>query len=348
MITFRFYIVSVVAFFLALAVGVVLGSALDGRISDSLKDRLEKVESNLDSTVDLIDLKNDEIDQLNTYADASVPFAVEGRLEGTSTLIVAQSGINEDQLADLVAAVRLSGSTTPGVLWVDKSWDLKSKDFISRAQTALGGSTSLQAGDKAGERLWGAVLEVLGVDMSGPGDTTTTVPTTTLPGETTLPVDTAPTSTVLPVSNWWEQPLIDELAENSVLRLETIGQVAAPQPGAVLNVIAVMGPDSEVGNGNSDIGSLAKVASDVGVPVVVAEFNSATDEADSTGADLKAMIAKFELKDLSVAQSADEVSGRVATVVALQQAGEGTFGTYGRGTLSSSLLPKPLSPDGGS
>ena len=57
MVTFRFYLVSTVAFFLAMAVGVVVGSVLDEGLVTSLENRLDTVEANLDETAALIDDK---------------------------------------------------------------------------------------------------------------------------------------------------------------------------------------------------------------------------------------------------------------------------------------------------
>ena len=77
MVTFRFYVVSTVAFFLALAVGVVVGSVLDGQIADSLRDRLDGVEQSLDDTVDSIDAKNAELELQERYMADSAPFSVQ-------------------------------------------------------------------------------------------------------------------------------------------------------------------------------------------------------------------------------------------------------------------------------
>ena len=102
MVTFRFYVVSIVAFFLALAVGVVLGSVLDERIADSLQDRLDGVEASLDETVAAIDDKNEEIERLERYIEASAPFAVQGRLSGTAGLVVAETGVDGAAVEDQV------------------------------------------------------------------------------------------------------------------------------------------------------------------------------------------------------------------------------------------------------
>lgn len=357
MVTFRFYLVSLVAFFLALAVGVVLGSALDGRISASLKDRLERVESNLDSTVDLIDQKNDQISSLEKYSDASIPFAVEGRLAGTATLIVAQSGVNADQLADVVAAVRQAGSSTPGVLWVDKSWDPNSREFIARVEKSFGKTKETLTRENVESYIWEGVLTELGAILPSSDDTTATTAPTTSIGETTIvepdpnatpPTTDVPVSTILAPSTWWEQPLLKQLAENSVLRLQTIGQGSSDEVSGPLNVIAVIGSESDVESRNSDISSLGKEAVRVGLATLIGEANPVGDESSAKDSVLKSLLDEIDSESLSTVQSIEEPAGRVATVVALQRAAEGQFGRFGRGSLAASLLPAPPAPDDGS
>lgn len=357
MVTFRFYLVSLVAFFLALAVGVVLGSALDGRISASLKDRLERVESNLDSTVDLIDQKNDQIASLEKYSDASIPFAVEGRLDGTATLIVAQSGVNADQVADVVAAVRQAGSSTPGILWVDKSWDPSSRDFISRVEKSFGKTKESLTRENVENYIWEGVLSELGAIVPNADDTTTTTAPTTSVDPTTIvdsdpnatpPTTDVPAPTILAPATWWEQPLLKQLAENSVLRLQTIGQGSSEEVSGRLNVIAIIGSESDVEAHNSDVASLGKAAVRVGLSTLIGEANPVGDEDSAKDPALKSLIEAIGSENLSTVQSIEEPAGRVAAVVALQRAAEGQFGRFGRGSLASSLLPTPPVADDGS
>ena len=124
MVTFRFYVVSTVAFFLALAVGVVVGSVLDGRIADSLQDRLGNVERSLDETVALMDDKNVEIDEMQRYIESSAAFAVQGRLEESTTMVVAESGLDAGAVEDLVRRLREAGSRVEGIVWLEQRWDL--------------------------------------------------------------------------------------------------------------------------------------------------------------------------------------------------------------------------------
>ena len=76
MVTFRFYVVTTVALFLALAIGIVVGSALDERLVAGLESQVERVQANLDDTIESIDAKNDEIER----ELAEVAGALEGSL----------------------------------------------------------------------------------------------------------------------------------------------------------------------------------------------------------------------------------------------------------------------------
>lgn len=349
MVTFRFYVVSVVAFFLALAVGVVLGSALDGRISASLQDRLQRVEANLDSTVDLIDQKNAQISSLNKYAEASIPFAVDGRLDDTSTLIVAQSGVNVDRVADIVAAVRLAGSATPGVLWLDKSWDPRADDFLVRVDKSLDGGLASGGGAGVEQQLWSAVFSALvGHDEGADGSTVTTSTAPTTEPEATAAPETTTTAAPLPVAQWWDRTPLKELADNSVIRLQTIGQISPEAAGSALNVVIVMGRESELSNSDAEVAELARVAAGRGLPVVIAEVNPAGDKPAAKDKTLAKLFDNGGLPDVSTVQSADEPAGRVAVVLALQQAATGQYGHYGRGGMAKSLLPPAPATDGGS
>lgn len=356
MVTFRFYIVSVVAFFLALAVGVVLGSALDGRISASLQNRLDRVENNLNSTVDLIDQKNAQIAQLNKYADSSVPFAVEGRLDGTATLVVAQSGVNTDVVTDTVAAIAAAGSHTPGVVWVDKSWNPKSAEFLARLDTVLTATPKPSADPEVERRVWAAVLDALTNSDDGAGPSSSVPPgggtSDESPPSTDGSTGAATATTVLAPSSWWDQPLLKGLSEASVLRFQSLGQGSAETP-AGLNVVAIMGADSQLDNDNSEIGALASVAADAGVPVVVADANSSSGSSSKNskkvheGA-LKALFERNQLSKVSSVQGLEEVAGQVGTVIALQQGAKAQYGNFGRGPMATSLLPPAPKNDGGS
>lgn len=380
MITFRFYVVSVVAFFLAIAVGVVLGSALDGRISDSLKDRLERVESNLDATVDVMDEKNDQIERLNTFADEVMAYSVEGRLTGTNTLVVAQSGIEPDQVARVLRAVGAAGSATPGVMWVEKAWDPADRKFTPAVRSVLEAHGSAVGPAGPEDAIWNAVLDMITppveqapetppdttpdttpeathpdtVDDTDPGEgpkdtgDPTNTPTTAGDDAVEVPSDGSgePTTTGPLVQEWWTQPLMKDLAGSSLIKLHSSGQVEGdPAP---LNIVVIIGGDSVLRNDDSEMVSLVKAAATRGIPVVVAEVGSGDDaDSDDERLGLPEFIRSVDAGLLSAIQGADQVGGDTAVVGALANAARGEFGVFGTGRLATSVLPPLLGDDGG-
>ena len=84
MINFRFHIVSLIAVFLALALGVVMGSTVVNRaIVDRLNERIDTVEKNANARKTESDQLRGQVGQLNGYIDGTKDFAVAGRLDGT-------------------------------------------------------------------------------------------------------------------------------------------------------------------------------------------------------------------------------------------------------------------------
>src|SRR5262245_8910943 len=119
MITFRFYLVTLVAIFLAVALGVTIGSTfLEPALVQDLNNQVESVRDNLDERVARIDELNDEIDQLEAFAEEAAPFAVDGRLDGSVVLVVAQQGVDGEAVERMVGRLRQAGATTDGIVWL--------------------------------------------------------------------------------------------------------------------------------------------------------------------------------------------------------------------------------------
>lgn len=377
MITFRFYIVSVVAFFLAIAVGVVLGSALDGRISESLKDRLERVEGNLNDTVGVIDEKNAQIDQLTTFGTDVMPYAVQGRLDATNTLVVAQNGVKVDQVKRVVAALNASGTATPGVMWINKDWDPSDREFANRVRPILAAGGEPVGSDDLEDAVWSAIIDAITVPDETPsdaegagqvptgesppadteadgttatttGETTTVAPTTTIPPTTQVATGTEPGSgtEVLAAQTWWEQTLLADLAGTSILSLDGLNQTDG-EPGS-LNIVIIVGADSELDNDDSEMISLARLAGARGIPTVIAEIDPADPDPDEDPSVLAGIVKKIDAGTVSAVQGSDQVSGGVAVVGALANAAQGEFGVFGTGPLATSVLPPLLVDDSGS
>src|SRR5260370_24313656 len=85
MINFRFHIVSLIAVFLALALGVVMGATVVNRaIVDRLNERIDTVEKNANARKTESDQLRGQVGQINGYIGGTKDFAVAGRLNGTT------------------------------------------------------------------------------------------------------------------------------------------------------------------------------------------------------------------------------------------------------------------------
>ena len=342
MVTFRFYLVSIVAFFLALAVGVVLGSVLDGGISDSLKDRLARVEANLNETVASIDDKNIEIKDLQEYVDASAPFAVEDQLPETTAVVVIEPGIELGPVQDLVLRLRQSGASVAGILALEPSWNLKKKaDREQLAQIAESADTSVAQLQGA---VWSLILRPAEAESANASSTTTT---------TTLAAGQDPSSTV-PVTTSVPAPSLDILNNAVLKQLQEAGFVKLLNVdgtdgagGQRLSLFVVTGTNSSLEKPGTAAGELVEAASALKIPTVLAEiFVPAPPEQENPaqrGDILRSAVAGRELT-ISTVNDLDLVAGRVAAVLAAADLQKGTSGNFGYGPGVDGVLPQWLGP----
>src|SRR5262249_43940280 len=124
-INFRFHIVSLVAVFLALAVGIVMGYGVFSQPTfEGLQSRIDHV----DKRSSAIKSENRELENLLGGAQGSlndlVQWAAKDRLLGVSVVVVAMRGIDEDAVRQLATDAVIAGATVPGVLWLEAPWTL--------------------------------------------------------------------------------------------------------------------------------------------------------------------------------------------------------------------------------
>ncbi len=339
MVTFRFYLVSIVAFFLALAVGVVVGSVLDEGISNSLQDRLERVEANLDDTVASIDDKNREIEQFERYAEASAPFAVQDRLLGTSTLVVAEAGVDGSPVEDLVLRLRQAGSHVSGIVWLEPRWSLTEDEDKGRfAEIVDGADLSV---DQLHEAAWAELLAAAAPE----GESSATTTTTTI-GETPEGDDADTTAPGTPDEGepleLFRDPVLVSLADAGFLRLVEIDGDDATG-GAELGVVAVTGTSSELVVPGSAAVDLVEQTAALEVPSVLAEVyvdNSSDDQDPPQRGVIASAAAERSTARYSTVDDLDLVAGRVAAALALDDQRHGLVGRFGYGPDVDGVLPR--------
>ena len=339
MVTFRFYLVSVVAFFLALAVGVVVGSVLDGRIADSLQDRLDRVETSLDETVAAMDEKNREIDDLERYVEASAPYAVQGELAETTSLVVVEPGIDSGPVEDLVTRLRQAGSQVDGIVWLETSWQLSEREQLDQLAAIAGAQESTP--EAVRRSFWAALLDGESeAGSDGPGsDATTTTMVEGTPAD--APTTVAPTTTTEDPENAvdvFADPLLTEAEQAGLLRLQRMdgGEDA---PGGELVVAVVTGTDSDLDTRGEAAIEVAEEAAAAERATTLAEvFAAPQSQAGERGELLKDLLGDGPLT-FSTVDDLDRIPGRVATALALAAAREQVFGRFGYGSDADAVLP---------
>ena len=123
MINFRFHLVSLIAVFLALALGVLMGATvIDQAIVDGLRNRIDRVEDQADAEREQNSELQDEVERLQSFVGDE--FAVTGRLEGLPVAVIAPRGVEGDQARGAVDILQTAGAIAPGVLWLEEKLHL--------------------------------------------------------------------------------------------------------------------------------------------------------------------------------------------------------------------------------
>jgi hypothetical protein len=172
MINFRFHVVSLIAIFLALALGVVVGAGvIDRGVVNTLNDRLDKVETKSDR----IQAENDALKSAQArdaqFIEGLEPFSVPGRLTSEAVAIVAVRGVDEDRVNATVTSVQTAGGQVTGILWLEQKLALTGKDDPKTLAAAIddptkrGGALRASLWRKLALRLLRPVVPESGTDV---------------------------------------------------------------------------------------------------------------------------------------------------------------------------------------
>src|SRR5687768_10602049 len=114
MISFRFHLISITAIFLAMAIGVLVGSTfVDRAIVDGLQNRIDTVEGNLEERQAENEALESERNRLGSFIGAGADFAVTGRLTDVPVFLLATRGVDEDIVEQLALLAVRAGAVVP-------------------------------------------------------------------------------------------------------------------------------------------------------------------------------------------------------------------------------------------
>jgi hypothetical protein len=117
-INFRYHVVSLTAVFLALAIGLVVGTAaLNGPVADTLKDRVEAVSQDNSNLRAQVNQLNDEVNREEDFAKEAAPALVNGKLTGRRVLLVVLP-TGQDHAEAVTAMLTVAGAKVTGRLTI--------------------------------------------------------------------------------------------------------------------------------------------------------------------------------------------------------------------------------------
>lgn len=149
MISFRFHIVSLAGIFMALALGIVLGTAF---INDAT---IERVETNARRYRTERDVARDELRDWERFGREAEDALVEGELDGMRVLTIVPDDLSGEVVDKHRSLLGRAGAIDAGTITVDKAWadDRPPTDEIAAALNLVGPSTIASVTAAAAERL---------------------------------------------------------------------------------------------------------------------------------------------------------------------------------------------------
>lgn len=311
MINFRFHLVSLVAVFLALAVGVVMGYGILGQPTVSgLQSRIDAVEANAEARrLENTQLQTD-LDRAEAALEESSPFSATSRLPSVPAVVVAVRDVDGEAVQRVVRLTRRAGATVPGIVWLEGKLALASKDDVAALATAL----DLPQGTKratARDAGWSALIDRLGNAPSVGPD------------------------------------VLGRLVDAGFVSIEGVDR-DAPAVSAVggtgSRIIFAVGAGTAL-KAAASVKLFASAAVDAGVPLVVGEvFPDDADEATRGVALVPVTEDEALAAKVSTVDDLEWSAGAVAAVVGLSDLGRGVVGHYGFGAGAQRLLPEWSQP----
>lgn len=328
MINFRYHVVSLTAVFLALAIGLVVGTAaLNGPLTDALNDRVNALGKDNKQLREQVGHLEDESNRQDDFATQVAPLLLPGKLAGRRVLLVSLPS-GRDYVEGVAQMLKLAGAKITGHVQIqDKFTDPnKSVEMLDLADEAL--PPSVPAGDiphnSDGVETSSALLAAVLIDRTGgqaPGGQQRQVPTG---ADQATAVSTADRSAVLTA-----------YTKGSYISADEKDAVTGPAE-AVVVVDGLPYVDREASAKNDAVVTLVAQLDKAGAIVV-------TTPGESGDGNVVAEVRGDPTlsKTVSTVDNAAGPQGTVAAALALSQQLNGTkAGQYGTGAGASSLLPK--------
>lgn len=169
MIDFRYHLVSIVAVFLALAIGIVLGTtALNGPVLDNLKQNVNGLSQDKRGLEAQVRKAQSQLSDEQGFEQAVAPLAVADQLPGLRVALISAPGANPNVRTALATMLAQAGaSVTVQVALADQFLDPSQDDKLGQLLSQLDpGGTALADGtavQRAASTLAAALVRPVGV-----------------------------------------------------------------------------------------------------------------------------------------------------------------------------------------
>ena len=318
MIDFRYHLVSLIAVFLAVALGIVIGTTqLNGPLTDNLQDQVSGLQQDKRQLEDQTRQLQAQLDDVGSFEEAVGPTLVRDQLAGRSVvLVVADDEVPTDAVEGLSALVAAAGARATGTVRLTSGYGDPAKDdalgdYVTG--TGLPDGVPAPTGDDVGEQVAALLAQVLMVP--GAGSAAPAAP----------PASTATTS------------VLAGLAAIGVVDESDTSSVTAADFAVVLTSGTVSGKDAD--DRLAPLVQLATALDDRGSGAVVAGDSASAGEAGLVGA---VRGDQAVAANVSTVDDLTAPAGQISTVLALAAEGRGTSGAYGTGD-NTQPVPPPAS-----
>lgn len=383
MINLRYHIVSLTAVFLAIGIGLTLGSTfLDRATVENLNGQLENLEGRLDERNQQIDELQGELEQseaLQSALDAQGTTLLAGRMDPVPVVVVASEGVDEADVDGTLQSLQTAGADVLGTWWLTERFLLEGDADVDDLATALDEPSEDPARlrrlavDALGGELRVHQLQTTGADApdegtaeddaAGGGAGAEGTPDTgaegeapapdaevTDPGDTT-PGDAADTGVPSPGGDMpplgptqSSIPVAEALIDAGFITFEPMADgPEVPLLAAGVRIV-IVGGSAAVPDDVFVQPLVARLAQGTSVPTRTVVASATAD--DGAVAEVVASVREDErLRALvSTVDGLDHFEGWMATVLAVEDLGEGVIGHYGLGEGASALLPPLPAP----
>jgi hypothetical protein len=306
-ISFRYHVVSIVAVFLALALGIVVGTtALNGPVTTDLRKQVDSLKTDRGQLAQQVKTLQSQVDNAGQFASTFGAQLVTGALKGKKVLIVGLPGAATGMQDGIAAQITAAGADITGRLQL-------APDYIDPAR----GSSIVTLATGAAHPCW------------------LTLPETSDAGQ----LGGALLAGVLLGNN----PQESESDLRTVLSGFSALHMISSDPKGVEPATTVV----VIGNGSNPVGSYAgqsELALVTALQAKGAQVVVAGDTGSATDAGVVALVRSSPAKaNVSTIDNANSSFGQVSTVLAVVGIAKSQVGHYGTAKGADALFPAPTS-----